>query len=96
MTSVSGPLCCISKTEGQEILLEVHAGIYDCHIGACALAAKVLRQGFYWSAMIDDATKLVATCEACQKFSHRCRAPTQSSQLIAPSWCDVPPLSKDG
>jgi hypothetical protein len=36
--------------------------------------------------MIDNSTKLVATCEACQKFSHRCRAPAQPLQLIAPSW----------
>jgi hypothetical protein len=36
--------------------------------------------------MIDDAAKLVATCEACKKFSHRYRAPAQPSQLIAPLW----------
>jgi hypothetical protein len=36
--------------------------------------------------MIDDATKLVSTCETYQKFSHRSKAPTQPSQLIAPSW----------
>jgi hypothetical protein len=36
--------------------------------------------------MIDDATKIVSTCEACQKFSHRSKSPTQSLQLVAPSW----------
>jgi hypothetical protein len=36
--------------------------------------------------MIDDTTKLVATYKACQKFSQRCRAPTQPLHLIAPSW----------
>jgi hypothetical protein len=36
--------------------------------------------------MIDDAAKLVATCETCQKFSHRCRAPAQPLQLIALTW----------
>jgi hypothetical protein len=36
--------------------------------------------------MIDDAVKLVSTYEACQKFSHRSKAPTQPLQLIAPSW----------
>jgi hypothetical protein len=42
-TSVSGPLLrCISKIEGQEILQEVHAEICGGHIGAHALAAKVL------------------------------------------------------
>jgi IS30 family transposase len=36
--------------------------------------------------MFDDTTKLVATYKACQKFSHRYKALTQPSQLIAPSW----------
>jgi hypothetical protein len=36
--------------------------------------------------MIDDATKLVSTCEAYQKFSHQLKAPAQPLQLIAPSW----------
>jgi hypothetical protein len=79
-TSISGPLLyCISKIEGQDILQEVNAGICGGHIGARALAAKVLQQGFYGPAIIDDATKLVATCTAYQKFSHHCRAPAQPS-----------------
>jgi hypothetical protein len=86
-TSISGLLLrCLSKSEGLETLQEVHTGICGGHIGARTLAAKVLRQGFYWPAMIDDAAKLVSTCEACQKFSHRSKAPAQPSQLIAPSW----------
>jgi hypothetical protein len=65
--SVSGPLFrYVSKEEGQQILSEVHAGVCGGHIGDRALAAKVLRQGFYWPAMIDDVAKLVSICEACQ------------------------------
>jgi hypothetical protein len=68
-TSISGPLLrCVSKDEGQETLSEIHAGTCRGHIGARALAAKVLRQGFYWLAVINDAVKLVSTCEAYQKF----------------------------
>jgi hypothetical protein len=75
-TSVSGPLLrCLRKSKGQEILREVHVGICGGHIVASTLAAKVLEQGFYWPATIDGATKLVSTCEACQKFSHRFKAP---------------------
>jgi hypothetical protein len=63
--SVSGPLLrCVSKEEEQQILSEVHSGVCGGHIRARALAAKVLQQGFYWPAMIDDTTKLVSTCEA--------------------------------
>jgi hypothetical protein len=65
-TSVSGPLLrCINKIEGQEICQEVRAGICGCHIGAHTLAAKVLRQGFYWPTVIDDVAKLVSICESC-------------------------------
>jgi hypothetical protein len=70
-TSISGPfLRCISKVEGQELLLEIHARVCRGHIGARALATKVLRQWFYWPDVISDGAKLVATCEACQKISH--------------------------
>jgi hypothetical protein len=79
-------LRCVSKAEGQDILSEIHAGIYGGHIGARALSAKVLRQGFYWLVVIDDVVKLVSTCEAYQKFSCKSKAPAQLVQLIAPSW----------
>jgi hypothetical protein len=36
--------------------------------------------------MIDGAAKLVSTCKACQKFSHRSKSPAQPSQLITPAW----------
>jgi hypothetical protein len=86
-TSVLGPLLrCVSKAEGQEILSKIHTGICGCHIGTRALAAKVLKQGFYWPAVIDDAVKLVSMCEACQKFSHKLKASTQLLHLIAMSW----------
>jgi hypothetical protein len=41
------------------ILLEVHAGVCGGHIGTHTLAGKVLRWGFYWLAMVNDAAKLV-------------------------------------
>jgi hypothetical protein len=67
-------------------LMEVHAGVCGGHIGAKALATKVLRQGFYWPAVIDDTTKLVSTYEACQRFSRKMKAPAQPVQLIVPVW----------
>jgi hypothetical protein len=52
-------------------------------IGARALTAKVFRKGFYWPSIIDDASKIVMTCQACQIFSPNTQAP---SQLITPLW----------
>jgi hypothetical protein len=85
--SITCPLLrCLSKAKGQELLSEIHVGVCIGHISARPLAPKVLRQGFYWPAVIDDATKLVPTCEACQKNYHRSKAPARPRQLITPSW----------
>jgi hypothetical protein len=45
-------LKCITKTEGLKILREVHSGTCGSHSGPRALAAKVIRKGFYWPAII--------------------------------------------
>jgi hypothetical protein len=53
--SVSGLLLhCVSKDKGQQILSEIHAGVYEGYIGATALTTKILWQGFYWPPMIDE------------------------------------------
>jgi hypothetical protein len=36
--------------------------------------------------MIDDAAKVVSTCEACQRFSRKMKAQAQPVQLITLSW----------
>jgi hypothetical protein len=36
--------------------------------------------------IIDDASKLVTTCQACQIFLPSNQAPSQPSQVIIPSW----------
>jgi hypothetical protein len=73
-TSVVGPLLrCLSRDEDKELLAQVHSGV--CR----ALIAKVFKQGFYWSSVIDDASKLVTICQTCQKFSPNTKALSQPS-----------------
>jgi hypothetical protein len=47
---------------------------------------KVFKQGFYWPSIIDDASKLIKTCQACKKFSLNTQTHPQPSQLITPLW----------
>jgi ribonuclease HI len=50
---ISQPMLkCVSETEGIQILREVHSGTCGSHSRPRALAAKVIRQGFYWPAII--------------------------------------------
>jgi hypothetical protein len=58
---------CLSRTEGLELMKEIHAGICGSHIGSRPLLGKVFRQGFYWPKAASDATELVQKCENCQK-----------------------------
>jgi hypothetical protein len=69
-------LCCLSRDEGKELLAQTHSIVCGGHIGSRALTAKVFWQGFYWPSIIDDASKLVTTYQACQKFLPNSRAPS--------------------
>jgi hypothetical protein len=84
---VSQPMLkCVTETEGIQILHEVHSGTCGSHAGPRALAAKVIRQGFYWPTMICAANRVTRSCEACQKFSARSGSPAQFTKLIAHTW----------
>jgi hypothetical protein len=63
---ISQPMMkCITEIEGLEILREVHGGTCGSHSGPRALVAKVIRQGFYWLAIICTANRVTRSCEAC-------------------------------
>jgi hypothetical protein len=86
-------LKCITEIEGIEILREVQSGTCGSHSGPKALVAKVIRQGFYWPAIICTANRVTRSCEACQKFSPpRSGHPSQFTKLIAHTW----PLQRRG
>ena len=56
-------LKCIAGKDTDYVLREVHEGVCGNHIGARALAGKVLRQGYYWPTILRDATDLVRRCK---------------------------------
>ena len=61
---------------------EVHEGICGNHIGARSLAAKTLRQGYYWPIMLKDATELVKKCKICQEHAQISHLPSEPLTLI--------------
>src|SRR3954465_5794298 len=79
-------LKCIPREDGQKLLAEIHGGICGHHIGARALVGKAFRQGFFWQEALQDATALVAKCEACQFHAKQIHQPTQALQTIPLSW----------
>ena len=62
-------LKCVGKEDANYVLREVHEGICGNHIGARSLAAKTLRQGYYWPTMLKDAIELIKKWKICQELA---------------------------
>ena len=83
---VCSPLLkCLSRTEGQELMKEIHAWVCGAHIGSKPLLGKVFRQGFYLPKAASDAADLVQKCENCQKSARDQKQPSSLTQLIQPT-----------
>ena len=79
-------LKCISGEDTRYVLREVHEGVCGNHIGARALAGKVLRQRYYWPTILKDATDLVKKCRICQEHTKISRLPSEPLTSIASPW----------
>ena len=79
-------LKCIAGKDIEYVLREVHEGICGNHIGARALAGKVLRRGHYWPTLLRDATDLVRKCKICQDHAKISRLPSEPLTSITSPW----------
>jgi len=76
---------CLGPNETQEVLTEVHDGIYGQHLGEKTLAKKVLRAGYFWPTMIKDANDYVNLCEKCQRHGDmHIATPAELTSLVSP------------
>ncbi|XP_074360235.1 uncharacterized protein LOC141700333 [Apium graveolens] len=74
-------LRCVDEEEGNYILREVHEGICGNHSEGNSLAMKVLRQGYYWPTMKEDAANFVRAYDRCQCFANYS---SMSATLLTP------------
>ncbi|GAV72761.1 rve domain-containing protein/RVT_3 domain-containing protein [Cephalotus follicularis] len=79
-------LRCLNPSEADYALREVHEGICGNHIGGITLSHKLLRQGYYWPTMHQDAIDLVRKCDKCQRNANISRRPSQSLTSITAPW----------
>ncbi|GAU32570.1 hypothetical protein TSUD_218280 [Trifolium subterraneum] len=79
-------LLCVSNTEACRILKEVHEGSCGSHIRSRSLAGKVMRAGFYWPNLHDDAARHVRTCDRCQRHSNLHHAPGEPLKSVLSPW----------
>ena len=79
-------LKCIARKDTDYVIREVHEGVCGNHIGALALAGKILRQGYYWPTILRDATDLVRRCKICQEHAKISHLPFEPLTSITSPW----------
>jgi ribonuclease HI len=77
---------CILRSEGLQLLAEIHSGECGCHAASMNLVGKAYRSGFYWPTVVTDAKDLVKRCKGCQFFAKQQHVPAQAPRTSPPSW----------
>ncbi|XP_026435165.1 uncharacterized protein LOC113332879 [Papaver somniferum] len=85
-------LRCLSREEGHRVLKDIQYGDAGNHSGMRSLEDKAKTQGYYWTTMIQDASRMSRRCEECQRFAKRIHAPATKLNSVDSPW----PFSKWG
>ena len=85
--STSGAfLKCVSRSDGIEILREIHEGDCGHHAAPRSLVSKAFRHGFYWLTAKADADDIVRTCQGCQLYAKQPSVPATELKTIPITW----------
>nr|XP_025641263.1 uncharacterized protein LOC112736141 [Arachis hypogaea] len=79
-------LRCLDQNQAKEVMNEVHEGVCGNHIGGRALAAKIIRTGYYWPTIKRDCIAKVKTCDKCQKHEAISTKPAEVLHSMEVSW----------
>ena len=63
-------LRCVEEKEAKYVLEEVHRGICSDYMGVKSLVRKIMRVGYFWPIMQQDATDFVTKCDNRQRYGN--------------------------
>ncbi|KAL5566386.1 hypothetical protein UlMin_029550 [Ulmus minor] len=79
-------LRCINGQEAKEVLWEIHEGDCGEHQGGRRLYEEVLRLGYFWPTMENDAMDYARRCKSCQFFDDKIHAPAVTLHAVNAPW----------
>ena len=77
---------CIKGEEAKHVLEEIHGGVCGDHMGAKSLVRKIIRMGYFWPTMQQDAVEFVKKCDGCQRYKNVQRVPDEQMTTISSPW----------
>jgi transposase InsO family protein len=85
--SLAGPyLRCLQHPETNEVLKDIHEGECGNHTAGRSLYSKILRTGYYWPTMKQDAEEYAKKCDACQRHSNIYHQPAEPMYPVLSPW----------
>ena len=82
--SFTGPYFrCLSHSEAQYVLSELHEGVCGNHSRGRSLAHRAHSQGYYWPTMKKDAAAYVKKCDKCQRHAPIPHMPSETLKPIS-------------
>ena len=77
---------CLEMEEAQQVLVDIHEGDCENHSRVRGLSFKVLRMGYYWPTLIQDALNYIKKYDACQMHAAIIHQPSEYLHPSTPSW----------
>ncbi|XP_059290110.1 uncharacterized protein LOC132043654 [Lycium ferocissimum] len=85
--SFYGPLArCLGPGEIDYTMREIHEGTCGNHSGTDSLVRKLIRAGYYWNKMENDARSFVQKCNECQKHAPSIHQPGEELYPVLSPW----------
>ena len=61
---------CIKGEEAKYVLEEIHGGVCGDYMGAKSLVGRIMRTGYFWPTMQQDAAEFVRKCDSYQRYGN--------------------------
>ncbi|GJU18036.1 reverse transcriptase domain-containing protein [Tanacetum coccineum] len=76
----------VGPLQAEYVIQEIHEGSCSMHAGPRSVVAKVMRLGYYWPTMHQDARDMIRACNDCQIHRPMPRNPQQPLTPITAPW----------
>ncbi|XP_070047236.1 uncharacterized protein [Nicotiana tomentosiformis] len=82
-----GPLArCLGPAQVEYVMRQVHEGHYGNYAGGRYLVKTLIRAGYYWPKMEENAKTFVAKCDKCQLYGNNMHRPAELLHPIISPW----------
>ncbi|RDY04690.1 Retrovirus-related Pol polyprotein, partial [Mucuna pruriens] len=79
-------LQCVDNKEENEILEEIHEGVFGTYANRLNMARKILRARYYWAKMETDCCEHVRRCHKCQIYVDNIKTPPTPLNVLSAPW----------